>query len=126
MLTIASSSRIFLVTGVTDVRKSYDSLSAIVSGVLNKDPYASDVYLFCNRRRNRLKILAFDGSGLWVCAKRLEGGTFAWPHSDQSSLDLTPEELWLLLGGIDLSDAVRRRWYTRPGVERRKSLVPAR
>jgi transposase len=126
MLTIATGTRIFLVTGVTDVRKSYDSLSAIVSGSLKRDPYAGDLYLFCNRRRNRLKLLAFDGSGLWVCAKRLEAGTFAWPQSDQSSIDLTPEELWLLLGGIDLRGAVRRRWYARPGTERRKTLVPAR
>lgn len=126
MLTIATGKRIFLVTGVTDVRKSYDTLSAIVSGVLKKDPYAGDLYLFCNRRRNRVKILAFDRSGMWVAAKRLERGTFAWPQSDESSLDLTPEELWLLLGGIDLRSAVRRRWYVRPGTEARKTLVSSR
>jgi len=126
MLTISSATRIFLVTGVTDVRKSYDTLSAIVSGTLNRDPYDGALYLFCNRRRNRLKILAFDGSGMWVYAKRLERGTFAWPTSGQSSIDLTPEELWLLLGGIDLRDAVRRRWYVRPQTERRKTLVSSR
>lgn len=126
MLTIGSSTRIFLVTGITDVRKSFDTLSAIVSGTLKRDPYAGDLYLFSNRRRNRVKILAFDGSGLWVCAKRLERGTFAWPTSEQSVLDLTPEELWLLIGGIDLRDAVRRRWYVRPRAERRKTLVSSR
>lgn len=126
MLTIGFSTRIFLVTGITDVRKSYDTLSAIVSGTLKRDPYAGDLFLFCSRRRNRVKILAFDGSGMWVCAKRLERGTFAWPTSEQSALDLTPEELWLLVGGIDLKDAVRRRWYTRPGTERKKTLISSR
>jgi transposase len=123
MLTIASATRIFLFTGATDMRKSYDALSSIVSGTLNRDPYTGDLYLFSNRRRNRLKVLLWDGSGFWVCAKRLEGGTFAWPDASEKTIDLSPEELWLLLGGIDLRDAVRRRWYTRPGREERKSLL---
>ncbi len=125
MLSVGSNSRIFLVTGVTDLRKSFDTLSAIVSGTLGRDPYAGDLYLFCNRRRNRLKVLTFDGSGFWVAAKRLESGTFAWPQSTEMTLDLTAEELWLLLGGIDLTGAVRRPWYSREK-EKRKTLVSNR
>lgn len=126
MLSVASTSKIFLVTGVTDLRKSFDSLSAIVSGALGRDPYAGDLFLFCNRRRNRLKVLTFDGSGLWVAAKRLECGTFAWPHCEETTVDLTPEEFWLLLGGIDLHGAVRRPWYSRGKHGRRKTLIPTR
>lgn len=125
MLSFGSSTRIFLVTGVTDMRKSFDALSAIVSGTLQHDPYAGHAYVFCNRLRNRLKILLWDRSGFLIVAKRLERGTFAWPQSAGATIDMTPEELTLLLGGIDLRGAKSRRWYQRPEEKPRKTLVSA-
>ena len=126
MLTIAPSTKIFLVSGATDMRKHFDSLSAIVTETLKRDPYAGHVFVFCNRRHNRLKILFWDGTGFWVMAKRLERGTFSWPESKAKTIDLAPEELSLLLGGIDLRGAVRRRWYRRPDAEVKKTLVSSR
>ena len=71
------------------------------------------VFLFANAQRNRLKLLFWDGSGLWVCAKRLEKGRFGWPEAanGQTRVVLSHEELALLLGGIDLAATKRRRWY---------------
>ena len=126
MLSIAPRTRIFLVTGATDLRKSFDTLSAIVSGTLKEDPYSGHLYLFCNRLRNRLKILVWNRSGFWVLANRLEKGTFSWPESAEKTIDMTPEELALLLGGIDLRAARRRRWYVRPDAKREKELISSR
>lgn len=113
MLTFAPSTKIFLVSGVTDLRKQYDSLAAIVSGTLKDDPYSGSVFVFCNRRRNRIKILVWDHSGFWILAKRLEQGTFAWPDGKEQKVDMTSQELAVLLAGIDLRGARRRRWYER-------------
>ena len=105
------SSGIFLVAGATDMRKSFRGLPVIVQNVVKKDPTGGQVFVFCNRRRNRLKLLFFDGSGYWICAKRLEKGTFAWPQLATPSVEMTPQQLALLLGGIDLVQTKRRRWY---------------
>lgn len=112
MLTASPTTRIFLAAGVTDMRKSFDTLSAIVRGDLDGDPTSGHLYVFCNRRRDRIKVLYFDGSGLWACAKRLEKGTFSWPESARTrAVELTREELVALLGGLDLRHTRRRRWY---------------
>ena len=104
--------KMYLVAGVTDMRKSFRGLPAIITNVVKRDPLSGEVFIFCNRRRNRLKILFFDRNGYWICAKRLEGGTFAWPEVGGASLEMTPEELTMLLGGIDLCGTERRHWYT--------------
>jgi transposase len=72
-------------------------------------------FLFANARRNRLKLLVYDGSGLWVCSKKLDGGRFRWPETDStvSKVVLSDEELTLLLGGIDLKQTSRRTWYRK-------------
>jgi transposase len=77
------------------------------------DPLSGHIFLFSNTQRNRLKLLFYDGSGLWVCAKRLEKGRFRWPAmaSEQAKIVLSQEELVLLLGGIDLLQTQRRRWH---------------
>ena len=113
MLSIPPSTKIFLVAGVTDMRKHFDSLSAIVSGTLRLDPYSGHIFVFSNRKRDRVKILFFDRSGFWVCAKRLERGTFAWPSASNGTVEMSSEELAVLLAGIDLRGARRRRWYER-------------
>jgi len=114
VLTLPPSVRIFLAPGPTDLRKSFDGLSGLARNALQQDPLSGHLFVFCNRRRDRLKILYFDGSGLWVFAKRLERGTFAWPQQAQGPLELRSSELALLLGGIDLRHTRRRRWYRRP------------
>src|ERR1035437_3318056 len=84
------------------------------------DPQRGHIFLFANAQRNRLKLVFWDGSGLWVCAKRLEKGRFGWPEvsAEQNKVQLSHEELTLLLGGIELRQADRRRGYRRAGGER--------
>lgn len=115
MLSLDRGQRIFLAAGPTDMRKSFDSLSGLVRQELGRDPLSGELFAFCNKSRNRLKILFFEGAGLWVLAKRLERGTFAWPTAATASrrVELSPEELVLLLGGIDAKDIRLRRWQRR-------------
>lgn len=110
MLSLSPATRIYVVTGVTDMRKSFNGLTAIVSNHLVQDPLSGHMFVFCNRRRDRIKVLYWDRSGLWVCAKRLEKGTFAWPSETAVSVEMTTEELTMLIGGIDLRNTRRRRW----------------
>jgi transposase len=116
MLSFLGETPIFLVSGATDLRLGFRGLPAIVQNVLKRNPL-SGVYLFCNGRRNRLKLLFFHRGGYWVCAKRLERGTFSWPDSETASVKMTPEELALLLSGIDVSGSRQRAWYRRVGNE---------
>jgi transposase len=88
-----------------------------VENVLRRDPLTGHIFVFTNRHRNRLKLLFWDRTGLWVCAKRLEKGTFFWPEAGEASVEMTAAELALILGGIDLKDTRRRRWYERRSVE---------
>lgn len=114
MLTLPPSVKVFLAAGATDLRKSFDGLSGLAKGALAEDPLSGHLFVFCNRTRTRLKILYFDGSGLWVFAKRLEKGTFSWPEAgDAARIELRASELALLVGGIDLEHTRRRRWYDR-------------
>jgi len=79
------------------------------------EPRSGHVFLFCNGQRNRVKILLWDGSGLWVCAKRLEKGRFRWPAAGEGScIMMRPEELAMLLNGLDVADArPRKNWLRR-------------
>ena len=114
MISLSSATRIFIVTGVTDMRKSFSGLYGIVAHQLDKDPLSGHVFVFCNRARNRIKLLVWDGSGLWVCAKRLEKGRFHWDwDTDQAAATITHESLSLLLGGLDLSRVEPRSWYRK-------------
>jgi transposase len=117
MLSLTPATKIFLVTGATDMRKSFNGLVAIVENALGCDPLSGHIFVFTNRLRNRLKILFWDRTGLWVCAKRLEKGTFYWPQAGEVSVEMTSAELTLIVGGIDLRDAHRRRWYERGPAE---------
>jgi len=113
MLTLGAGSRVFLVAGVTDMRKSFDGLSGVVRSAIEGDPKSGDLYVFCNRRRNRLKILFVDESGVWVCAKRLERGTFGWPERGSMAgrrVEMRAAELALLLGGLDAKELRARAW----------------
>jgi transposase len=115
MFGLGPATRIYLAAGATDMRKSFEGLFALVRDRLLCSPLSGHVFLFCNRPRNRLKLLVFDGSGLWVCAKRLEKGRFSWPQvgDAQGKVTLSQEELTLLVSGIDLTQTERKRWYRR-------------
>jgi transposase len=113
MFGVGAATRIYLAAGATDLRKSFEGLYGLVRDQLLCDPLSGHVFLFTNAQRNRLKLLFYDGSGLWVCAKRLDKGRFGWPETERASVTvvLTAEELALLLGGIDLRHTERRRWH---------------
>lgn len=111
MLTLSPTVRIYLASGITDMRKSFDGLAGLARDVIGEDPLSGHLFVFCNRRRDRLKILYWDRSGFCLFAKRLEKGTFAWPESkDRTRVELTAEQLVMLIGGIDLGATRRRRW----------------
>lgn len=113
MLGVSPATRVYLATGATDLRRSFDGLYGLVQGALKADPLSGHLFVFCNRSRTRVKVLYFDGSGLWVCAKRLEEGRFSWPESAgaQASRDCDVQGLLLLLGGIDPKETRRKRWW---------------
>jgi transposase len=113
MFGVGPATRIYLAAGATDMRKSFEGLYGLVRDRLACDPLSGHVFLFANAQRNRLKLLFWDGSGLWVCAKRLEKGRFRWPEakSGEAKITLTHEELALLVGGIDLAETRRRAWH---------------
>lgn len=106
--------RIFLVSGPTDMRKSFNGLAGIASELLGATPESRDLFVFANRGRNRLKVLLYDESGTWVLAKPLDRGTFAWPDGEvDDTVEYRAEELALLLGGLDAGDLVSRSWHRR-------------
>lgn len=85
----------------------------VVVGQLKQDPQSGHLFLFANKRRDRMKILFFDSFSLWVCARRMEKGRLHWPSSEEGRVQLTREEFALLVGGIDLTQTRPRRWYRR-------------
>ena len=114
MLAFPSGLRIYLAVEPVDMRKQYDGLWAIAQQKLREDPRGGAVFVFTNGDRNRLKLLHWDGSGVWVMAKRLEKGRFTWPvGSDQTRITLAPEALTMLLAGIDLKEGCQKAWYER-------------
>lgn len=118
MLIFTKSLRVCLAVEPCDLRASFERLAVLVKERLGEDERSSQVFVFSNRRRNRVKLLYWDGSGLWVMAKRLEEGTFTWPQgmeAGQTKLRLRAEALEMLLSGIDLKGARLRPWYETEG-----------
>jgi len=101
MISLAGGTRIWLAAGVTDMRKGFDGLAALVQGALCEDPFSGHVFVFRGRAGDRLKVLWWDGSGLCLFAKRLERGRFVWPQAESGSVALTTAQLSMLLEGID-------------------------
>lgn len=115
MLSLGPATKVHLLAGATDMRLGFEGLLALASGLLREDPLSGHLFVFCNKHRTRLKALYWDGSGLWVCAKRLEKGRFHWPQPPAQGASrkvvLTQAELTLLLPGIDLEGTQRRAWH---------------
>lgn len=98
MLNISEIEQVYLATGATDLRKSIDGLSAIVCQVFDLDPFSPSLFVFCNRKKDKLKILHWD-NGFWLYYRRLEQQTFRWPTQDNETLCISMDELeWLLKG----------------------------
>ena len=114
MLGLGAATRIFVATGATDMRLGFDGLYALVVGQLQQDPRTGHLFLFANKRRDRMKIIFFDGNSLWICARRMEQGRLHWPSSEEGRVQLSREEFALLIGGIDLRATRKRKWYRRP------------
>jgi transposase len=114
MFGLSAAVRVYLATQPADMRKSFDGLAALVSGGLTLDPLSGHLFVFVNKRRDRIKVLYWDRDGLAVWAKRLERGTFRLPAAGAESVEMTTAELAALLAGIDLTTARRRPRYRRP------------
>ena len=117
MLNFSHQTRVFLFTEPVDMRKSFRGLSQLTESVLQQDPASGHWFAFINRRRDRLKLLGWDGQGFWIWYKRLEAGVFERPISgqDQVPLEIDVTQLSLIIHGIDLSSAKRRRRYQGGG-----------
>ena len=114
MLSFSGSLKVFVALEPCDMRKHFNGLYALVEQQLQEDPLQGALFVFTNRGHTRLKILYFDGTGIWILSKRLEKGTFSWPKSidpQTKKLSLTPQALAMLTDGIDLKGARMRPWY---------------
>jgi transposase len=122
VLGLGAATRIYVATGATDMRKNFDGLFGLVRERLECDPTNGHLYLFANARRDRMKILFFDGASLWVCARRMERGRLRWPEAEGGRAQLSREEFALLMGGTDLTQTQPRKWYRRAVGEEPKEL----
>lgn len=109
MLSLSPATRVFVALNPVDMRLGFNGLHALTETVLKQQVQSGHLFVFTNKRRNRIRLLFWDGSGLWLCAKRLEAGSFGWPVGEGVSCCLRPEELQLLLHGIE--GTARRHWY---------------
>jgi len=114
MLTFGLTGRIWVCVQPQDGRKSFDGLQTVVRDHLARDPLSGDLFVFRNRRGDRLKILAWQGDGFALYLRRLERGIFAFPTADAAEVSITATELAMILGGIEFGSARRRPRYERP------------
>ena len=115
MLGFPSSVRVYLAVDPVDMRKQFNGLFSLVTEKLKEDVFSGSLFVFTNKKHNRIKILYWDGNGLWVFAKRLEKGRLSWPKGlhQKDKINLAPEALQMLLAGIDLKDGCKKAWYER-------------
>ena len=117
MLSLESVGEIYLAPGVTDLRKSIDGLSALVSAVFELDPFSNRWFVFCNRKRDKLKILRWDTNGFWLYYRRLEKGRFKWPTETGPALSVSRRQLQWLLDGLTIDQKqAHRPVYARVAV----------
>ena len=143
MLTPGPLTKIYLAAGATNLRAGFEKLTILAQALFAQSPTCGHYFLFCNASRTRLKVLCWDGHGLWLCMRRLERGSFAWPPAPPASVDvavgsgpgprsmagapltLSPAELTLLLAGIDLTRTQKRKWWNVPSEGTSPSLPQA-
>jgi len=115
MLSFTGGLKVFVALEGCDMRKGFEGLAALVETALREDLRGGALFVFGNRRRTRLKILYWDGTGLWIMSKRLEAGTFSWPKDTEGKkkLRLRPEALAMLTDGVELRGAKLLPWYER-------------
>ena len=111
MLNCSAATRVFVATAPVDLRAGFNRLFGLAQSVLKQDPLSGHWFVFTNRERTRVKVLFWDGSGLWVCAKRLEQGRFSWPRSPEACAHLRGEELVALLSGLEVKE--KAGWFRR-------------
>ena len=123
MLTTSPATRVWLAAGATDLRAGFDRLCILAESVLGQQASSGHLFVFCNASRTRVRILYFDGTGLWLLTKRLERGRFAWPAAALDAdpavprrMTLSHSELLMLLSGIDLAGTTRRSWWRKEQV----------
>ena len=114
MFGLGLATKIYVAVEAVDMRKGFEGLYGLVRDQLGGDPLGGHLFLFSNRTRTRLKALVWDGSGLWVCAKRLEKGRFRWPKAEgRHSVTMRSEELAMLVNGLDVKQTRQRNWYRK-------------
>ena len=116
MLSVTGGLKVYLAVEPADMRKGFGGLYALASEKMKEDPRQGALFVFTNRGRNRVKLLHFDGTGLWVCVKRLEKGTFRFPAppANGESIEIRAADLTMILDGVDLSTVRRQERYRRP------------
>lgn len=116
MISFSPQQRYFLYKGYTDMRKSFNGLSGIVLNELKGNLYSGDVFIFSNKRRDQIRLLVWDRDGFWVCAKRLEEGTFQIPEQKQESvsIELKWDILMMMFEGINFDKVIKRKRYLLP------------
>ena len=114
MISLQADTRIFIALGATDMRKGFDGLCGVITAVLQEDPLTGHLFLFVNRRRDKLKILYWDGDGLAIWYRRLEQGTFQMPTQREgcTSVEIRSDQLMMLLRGIDYQSVKRRKRFS--------------
>jgi transposase len=117
MLTLPLGTRVLVCREAIDMRRSFDGLEAAVRERLREDPLSGALFVFWNRRRDRLKILSFDGTGLWIWYKRLERGRFELPAGPADGAEVSAADLLLVLEGIELTSVRRRRRWRRGSLQ---------
>ncbi len=115
MLAFPAAIKVYVAVQPVDMRKQCNGLWAAAQETLGEDPKNGALFAFINKERTRLKLLYWDGTGVWVLAKRLEKGRFSWPAPSETKakLSLAPEALALLVGGVELKHGSLKAWYER-------------
>ena len=114
MLSFKPTSNVYLACGSTDMRKSIDGLAIVVQMNFRLDPFSDAIYVFCNAKRNKLKLLYWDRNGFWLYYRRLERGRFKWPeHPGDKVVHVTERELRWLLDGLDINQKSVHREVTQ-------------
>jgi transposase len=111
--------KVYLAVGPTDLRKGYEGLQSEVRNRIGSDPSSGQLFVFCNGGKTRIKALYFDGSGMWICGKRLEKGRFDWPQPMESvnKIELSHTEFSALVNGLQLTQTRAKIWWRKKAME---------